>query len=331
MKKQGQWVDEASKSRYRALCETEKGIPLFCQAWWLDAVCNEENWNVALVENGETVIGALPYYFKTTRRSITIQQPALTQHTGPWIAYPDGQKYHSRISLEMKVLNELIEKLPDFAAFSQSFHCSVRNWLPFYWKGFTQTTRYTYIIEDLSNLEEVFANIRSNIKTDIRKADKTVAVAQSDDIDEFYAINMLTFARKNLGVPYSIDFLRRVDSHIAKRACRRIFIARDKSNGSIHAGVYLVWDAKSAYYLMGGGDPVLRNSGATSLLLWDAIQFAATVAEKFDFEGSMVEPVERYFRAFGAIQTPYSQIKKTQGFTSIYQSARTLMRQLLNR
>jgi hypothetical protein len=29
---------------------------------------------------------------------------------------------------------------------------------------------------------------------------------------------------------------------------------------------------------------------------------------KFDFEGSMIEPIERVFRGFGAIQIPYLQV-----------------------
>ena len=72
----------------------------------------------------------------------------------------------------------------------------------------------------------------------------------------------------------------------------------------------MVWDDYTAYYLIGGADPELRNSGASSLLLWEAIQFAAQVSRTFDFEGSMLKPVERFFRAFGAIQQPYMQVKK---------------------
>lgn len=40
------------KELYRKLCEQEPSIPLFSQAWWLDAVCGEAAWDVALVEKG---------------------------------------------------------------------------------------------------------------------------------------------------------------------------------------------------------------------------------------------------------------------------------------
>ena len=78
----------------------------------------------------------------------------------------------------------------------------------------------------------------------------------------------------------------------------------------MHAAIYLVWDKYSAYYLIGGSDPKLRNSGATSLALWEAICFASTVTKSFDFEGSMIESVERFFRGFGGNQVSYFHIWK---------------------
>ena len=71
------------------------------------------------------------------------------------------------------------------------------------------------------------------------------------------------------------------------------------SQGRIHAASYFVYDEKCCYYLIGGGDPELRTSGASSLLMWEGIKFASTVSGSFDFEGSMIEPIERFFRAFG--------------------------------
>lgn len=56
---------------------------------------------------------------------------------------------------------------------------------------------------------------------------------------------------------------------------------------------------------------LMRLCGKSAgLLIYEAIKFASQVTAKFDFEGSMLEPVERFFRAFGATQKPYFQIKK---------------------
>ena len=82
------------------------------------------------------------------------------------------------------------------------------------------------------------------------------------------------------------------------------------ANGQLHAAVFIVWQENSAYYLAGGGNPALRQSGAHSLVMWKAMQEIAAFTDHFDFEGSMIPGVERFFREFGARQTPYFAISK---------------------
>ena len=122
-------------------------------------------------------------------------------------------------------------------------------------------------------------------------------------------MNRKSFLRQGRKIPYSLSFLRRLDEACAQRNSRKSFFAIDNT-GNIHAAVYVVWDQFSAYYLMGGGDPKYRTSGAHSLLLWETIKFTSKFVSSFNFEGSMIEPVERFFRAFGAEQKPYFNITR---------------------
>jgi lipid II:glycine glycyltransferase (peptidoglycan interpeptide bridge formation enzyme) len=300
-----------NKKEYKEFCINNKKIPIFSKDWWLDAVCGEGNWDVIIIENGGKIVATLPYYIKKSEKLKykMITMPQLTQKLGIYIKYPKGQKYAKKLSYEKKIFNKIIKKLPEFDIFKQNFDYSITNWLPFYWNGFQQTTRYTYIISDLSDLDKVFSNFRSNIRTDIRKAKDVVEVYSTDDLKTFYELNEKTFSRQDLNIPYSYNFLKKIDEICSKNDCRKMFFAKD-ARGDIHAAIYIIWDNDSAYYLLSGSDPDLRNSGATSLLLWKAINFASTVTQKFDFEGSMIEPVERFFRAFGAQQVPYFHIYK---------------------
>ena len=61
---------------------------------------------------------------------------------------------------------------------------------------------------------------------------------------------------------------------------------------------------------MSARDPELQAVGANTLLYWEAIRLASSVSRVFDFEGSMVEPIEHYFRGFGGRQTPYFCVRK---------------------
>jgi lipid II:glycine glycyltransferase (peptidoglycan interpeptide bridge formation enzyme) len=72
----------------------------------------------------------------------------------------------------------------------------------------------------------------------------------------------------------------------------------------------LVWDRHAAYFLAGGSDPELRTSGAAPLVVWHLIRFAAQRTNRFDFEGSVIEPVEHFFRGFGGKLVPVHRIMK---------------------
>ena len=51
---------------------------------------------------------------------------------------------------------KLLELLPLAHFFYQRFDTEFTNWLPLYWANFNQTTRYTYVIEDLSDLDIIW-------------------------------------------------------------------------------------------------------------------------------------------------------------------------------
>lgn len=296
---------------YRALCDREHSIPLFSQAWWLDATAGLGNWDVALVKKGDEILASLPYALKKRYGFTLLSQPALTQTLGPWLRDSEG-KSAKRLAREKDLMEGLIDQLPAFDRYAQNWSWQISNWLPFYWRGYSQTLRYTYVLPDLTSLDAIWRDAQENIRRDVRKAENRFGLRVREDlsVDEFIRLNKLTFSRQKMALPYSEEYVKRLDKACVERQARKILIAEDQ-DGNQHAGVYIVWDKNSAYYLMGGGDPELRNSGATSLCMWEAIKFAAKVTKRFDFEGSMIEPVERFFRAFGAVQAPYFAVHKT--------------------
>jgi hypothetical protein len=298
------------RDKYRKFSERHAGIPLFSRGWWLDGVAGETGWDVALVERGGTIVAALPYIAKRRLRLRIVTQPPLTQSLGPWLADSDVRS-STRLAFEKDAMGELVAQLPQYDRFVQNWHYSRTNWLPFYWQGFRQTTKYTYVLKDLSDQAALWSGLQANIRGDIRKAESRYALRVREDLplSNFVALNRMTFSRQGKSLPYSETLVRSLDNSCVRRGARKILIAVDEQ-GRPHAGVYIVWSERSAYYLIGGGDPELRSSGATSLCMWEAIKFASTVAQQFDFEGSMLEPVERFFRAFGAEQVPYFNVYK---------------------
>jgi hypothetical protein len=297
------------KEKYRYCCETTKDLILFQQDWWMDAVCGANNWNAVVYENNRNILGAWAYPIKKKYNLKLIAMPMLTLGIGPVITYFPGQKYANILSHEQQVIDELHKQLPPFDLFDLYFLPIYKNQMAFHWKGFIQKTRYTYRINDLSNLDKVFEEFNSSIRSQIRKAEKEILITESDDIELFYKINSLTFNRQNKKIPYSLSYVKQIDQACKQNDCRKILFAKD-NEGNIHAAVYIVWDNQSAYYLMGGSDETFKSSGAYSLLLWSAIKTSAGLTKQFNFCGSMLPTVERFFRSFGGEQIPYLHLNK---------------------
>ena len=222
---------------------------IFEQPWWLEAVAPDA-WGAIEVSRGGEIAARLPYVVKKKRGLTALSMPPLTLTLGPWLK-PSTAKYANQLSEQKALMTSLIEQLPPHDYFSQYFHHSVSNWLPFSWRGFEQTTRYTYVIEALDDLERVWSQFSKKLRWEIRKAQKQLAVRTDLDIERFFDINALTFKRQGLDVPYSRAVVRRLDAACTKHQARRMFFAED-ARGRIHAVLYFVWDEHSAYYLMGG-------------------------------------------------------------------------------
>ncbi len=299
-----------NKEKYRKFCIQEKDIPIFSKDWWLDSVCGNDNWDVVLVEKGGQIVASLPYY--KTKKFIfnIITMPKLTQTMGVYIKYPKNQKYYKRLSWKKEMITKLIESLPHFDYFLQNFDKSITNWLPLYWKGFQQTTRYTYVIENIT-IEELSKNLETDIRRRRRKANEVgVVVSESDDIEKFLELNKMTFDRQNLDMPYSFEFVKKLYAVCRENNSVKMYFAKD-SDENIIAVNFLVYDNSTVYYLMGGIDPKFKDLGGMDVIQYESIKFALESGKCFDFEGSMIESIEKYFRSFGAVQKPYFTISKT--------------------
>lgn len=282
---------------------------IFSNSWWLDAVA-PGRYEILTVKRGDNIAAAMPIVKNKVLGHTVIARAPLTKFLGILYRTPSA-KQCKRLSEEKRIAEELLEQLPGNAYFSQNFHYNFTNWLPLYWRGFQQSTKYTYVFEDLSDLDRIWNGMRENIRKDIRKAQKSgITVRTGLGIDRFLDIQEMTFRRQGRTFEIRRDVIYRLHEACLKRDASRIFYAVDGDN-RVHAANYIVWDDRSAYAVLGGADPGVRNSGATSLVLWEAIRFASTVTGAFDFQGSMVEPIERVFRAFGAEPKAYFHITRT--------------------
>jgi hypothetical protein len=300
-----------NRDKYRELCEKDHDLPLFSQAWWLDSVCGVDNWDVILIEKGGSIFASMPYYIEKKYGQTIIKHPKLTQTLGIHFNYPKNQKYYKKLSFEKEMIEKIIIELPKFSKFYQSFNCKYTNLLPFHWAGFNVNVKYTYIVENITinELEKKYEISRRKRRR--HKAKKIgIEVYEGKDISLFYALNKKTFKRQGRKIPYSFDFVKKLYNNCINNNACKILFAKDKEGTTI-ATSFLIYDKNVVYYLMGGIDPDKKNLGGMDLIQFESIKFSIETGRKFDFEGSMIESIESYFRSFGAVQQPYYNIAKT--------------------
>lgn len=297
------------KTHYTDFCQNHY-VPLQLQPWWFDAVCQNGTWDVCLSRDGSgTVTGVWPWYLTRRFGFSVIQQPPLTSYGGPWLRYPANAQKHPEF--EKKVLDDLVKQLPRTAFFQQHFFPDIQNWLPLYWAGFRQTTRYTYIFDELSDPEKIKAGFKNTLRTDLKKAGKAVDNHCEDDAVLLFQLHEMSFHRKGRRPPYPPGLFMRLYTALRERGHSVIFIARDRHSGTPHAGLCLAFDTRRASVLLTGADPVYKTHCAVWGLFWEAIRFCSERDLSLDFEGSMDRDIERGFRAFGARLAPYHRIWKS--------------------
>lgn len=303
-----------NKTIYRQFCQITPEIPLFLQSWWLDAVSTEGDWDVLIHYKNNCIAGVWVYYVTHKWGFRLIVQPHLTQMTGIWVNYSQCSGNQNRFNFEKEVLTELsgLMKQIKFSYLDQNLFPSLRNWLPLYWDGFKQTTRYTYRIENLTDIGLIEQSFKPSKRAHLRKAQQHFRVDFGMSAENFFDLVEKRFTKRQQKMYFHSRsfFMNLYRSAIAAES--GVILSVHNEEGIPCAAIFLVWDQNVCYNLMSMIHPEQRGSGASSLLFYEAIRFASTKSKIFDFEGSMNRQIEQSFRELGGIQTPYFRIMKKQ-------------------
>ena len=284
----------------------------FQEPWWLDATAPGQ-WDAVEVERGGQVQAYMPFVVREQHGARILGQPSLTQSLGPWVLNT-GAGYTKALSREMSLYKELIDKLPEHDYFKQHFAPQVTNWLPFYWEGFDQSTRYTYTLDMRQGLETLHQGMDKRNRRQLRHAQESLTAETSEDLETLLRLNDKTFERQGMATPYSREYVFRLDEAAVTHARRWIILARDKRTGEAQAGIYMLAWGERMYSLFSGADPALRDQNGGIVARWKAIETAhESGVSILDFQGSMLKTVERRNRNYGAYQVPYFSIHRSNG------------------
>ncbi len=178
----------------------------------------------------------------------------------------------------------------------------------FIWSKFLVTAKFTYHIQLQKNENELFDELASEKRKSIRKG-----IADGIDVklvSDFKSIEGLiknTFVKNK--VKHNPIYIEKILFEFANANNAFAYAAYDK-NDALLATSFCLFDHHTCYYLFGGFDNDTKHHGAGVLCLWSSILQAKKIGLKiFDFEGSMLKDVEKYFREFGGTLMPYYEVK----------------------
>ena len=290
-----------NKDKYRQFCYENQNIPVFSQFWWLDAVSQYGNWDVVLYEEDKKIIGAFHFFFKKKNIFNLITLPNFTQKLGQIIKDEAKEKN--------KILDYFIDNLPSYNYLDINWHHTYKNWLPFYWKGFTQETMYSCIIKNLKNLDQIYENFSKNRKYDINKSQSNKLEIKFDlDPEFFFEQHRKNLKKRNIIINYNNEFLKKIYKASLENNSGKLLGIFDKDNNCLSI-CFLLWDKNYAYLVALSSDPSKLKSGATSRLIYESLNFLKDKSQNFDFEGSMNKNIYSFYRSFGSERYEFFKIR----------------------
>lgn len=180
---------------------------------------------------------------------------------------------------------------------------------PYAWVDFEVQPRHTYLLQLDRTTEELLAAMSPERRKNIRKAEGDgLEIVRTEDAERCLALLMKTIERQDISLDKGI--LELVLKSEALKSNRAMYICH--AGGKDLATSLVVWDEQRSYYLIGGYDLRAAHQGAGTLNLWQAILDAKARGNSiFDFEGSQLPEIERYFRGFGGELHTFFQLSKT--------------------
>lgn len=296
-----------NKERYIAWAAQQEYMPVFMTPWWMDAVCAGKEWDVLLAEdeNGQ-IQGVMPYLLRRRAWFNYIIMPQQTQIGGIWVtAETTADKWKTA-----EVCRQIKEQLDGMklAYYYQQYLPGSLCVDAMRGLGFKTHERITYRVDDLSNPEALVASFSKNKRRQLQKA-QGLRVERGMNPEDFYRFHRRCLAARKRRIAYTREFLLVLERK-AKRLGQCEIISICNAEGQPYAAAFLVWDKHYMYFLIPVYDPAFHDSGASAMLVLEAMKLAREKHVHFDFEGSMEKGTAEHYKQFGSTPVKYFSVEK---------------------
>jgi hypothetical protein len=263
------------------ISQSDNGL-IYAQSWYLDIVSPQ--WEALISDDLRFV---MPVPIKKKYKIPYIVQPLLTQQLGIFSDKP----------ISVEIIRQFIQNLPSY---SYQLNLNAFNFFP------DAETYPNYILSLDKTHVEIAKNYSKNTIRNIEKATKcNLSITDKISIEDFIAFYESVGKEFKQVAP---GCLRSLIKNGLERGQMYIKGIVDKHDILIAALCYTEYNNRITYLL-----PVSNEAGkktsAMFYLIDSIIRLNCAKDKLFDFEGSVIEGIARFYKGFGAENQPYYIIK----------------------
>jgi hypothetical protein len=260
----------------------------YAYAWYLDAVA--ENWDALVIDEYKIV---MPLVWMRKFGVKGLYQPYYCQQLG---LFSNAKISQDDASLMLDYANK------NYGFLNINLNSSVQD----VQQKYKLIQRKNLILELSKIIEEVRKKYSQNHKRNIAKALKNGVTIKRDtsleEFQKFYVGNVNP--NKEVFKPKHRKVFEKITTEIITRKMGFISSAHS-STGEIVAAILCVSDNQRCINLINTSSVSGKNTGAMHLLIDALIEDQIGKTRIFDFEGSSIPSIARFYAGFGASEDPY--------------------------
>lgn len=164
---------------------------------------------------------------------------------------------------------------PEMHIFSDAFFVSSKDYIQ---------PKYSNIIDLSPSEEQLFANLKSKTRNEVRMSEKKGVIVKSysegiEPFDRFYEILKYIIAHTDYQMP-GRQYFEKVWNELSSAGLAKIFIATNAEGQDLGA-YFMSYDKKGAYHFYGGVNEIGRTYEAGYALKWATIKDAKAMGLEF--------------------------------------------------
>jgi hypothetical protein len=302
------WSEDINRANWDQLVEESRQGQVYHLFSYIDTLCASK-WQAVVVSDQNEYIAAFPFFTKKKMGIRYFIQPPFCQYWGVFIKNDKkgNQKYYDE---SKKVMKLVLDAIPKNIKYLHTCFSPMTDYpLPLVWDGWSLSPKYTYQVNLDRGLDATLASFASHARREIKKASNNEIEIRKEKGAEM-AMDIFRVEKPHLVNKKNDLYLRNLAKVVQVLGIETAFsITAYQGKEAVASIVYFKYK-KMLIYFFGTVKATHKSSGAMSAIIWESMKMHHDTCDVFDFDGSMIEGIERYFRGFDAQPVMYLQAQK---------------------